>query len=289
MESTIKIIYVAGNGHSGSTILAMLLANDPSCFCGGELTFITRPGISDEYCSCGVTIGNCKMWRRIMASWESSREIDLERYSELRLRFERNRTLPLLMLNVLRPGKDFLDYCKATQSLFESIAEVSGATTIIDSSKGAARILILKRFSKLGVIHLCRNFTGVLNSNRRFTPKNIVKGYETDLHPVSPGRTLFNWLSNNLLVSLFSVSVPKCRIHYRQLVNGQIGDLCDLGCDISTSPDESFSADHMLAGNGLRLRTIKLDATLGFRYEQLTKSQLRWAPIIDKVFWFWSK
>ena len=284
-----EIIYIAGNGHSGSTILAMLLGQSKSHFCAGELTFITRSGILDEPCSCGSKIGRCETWQRIMSRWASKRQISLEHYHQLRYRYERNRTLGVLLLNAVWPSKDFVEYCRATQTLFDAIGEVTGATTVIDSSKGASRILVLKRFTKPKVIHLCRNFTGVLNSNSRFTPKDIEKGFEKDLHPTPPARTLFNWLSNNLLATVLSLGVPRCRVHYRHMVNGELSVLRDAGYEISTSLGDDFASEHMFAGNGLRLRTIKLDSTLGFRYGELSDRQIRFASIVDKLFWFWAR
>jgi hypothetical protein len=283
-----EIIYIAGNGRSGSTILAMLLELDDSRFCAGELTFITRPGISEEPCSCRATIGTCEMWQAIMASWGVSRQISLARYAELRHAFELNRRLPRLLLNVLWPGRDFLDYCKATRSLFEAIGEITGAKVIIDSSKSPGRIMVLRRFSSLSVIHLCRDFSGVANSYLRASPKNVEKGIETDLNPIPPRRTFVIWLLNNVLTTLLSVGVRRCRLSFQRLVIGQFGVLADLGYEVSVSPDESFSADHMLAGNKLRLNTAKLDSDRGFSYERLTASQSRFASWVDRVFSFWT-
>jgi hypothetical protein len=191
-------------------------------------------------------------------------------------------------LNVLWPGRDFLDYCEATRSLFEAISAVTGAKTIIDSSKSAARIMVLRRFSNLSVIHLCRDFSGVANSYLRASPKNIEKGIETDLNPIQPRRTLFIWLKNNVLATLLSLGIRRSRLSFRQLVKGQFEVLADLGYEVSVSPDQSFLAEHMLAGNKLRLSTVKLDSARGFLYERLTANQSRFASWVDRVFWFWT-
>lgn len=284
-----KIIYIAGNGHSGSTILAMLLGNDKSRFNAGEMNFITRPGILTELCSCGTTIGQCETWQRIMETWASSRQISFARYRELWSRFERNKTLPRLLFNMLWPSQNFRDYCAATLAFFEAIKEVTGVETIVDSSKSPARILVLRRISKPRVIHLCRNFTGILNSGLRFAPKNIERGVEADLHPTPPGRALLIWLSNNLIVSVLSIGIRRCVVHFRHLVTGQVDSLRELGCELNNSPEEPIFADHMFAGNSIRLRRNKLDPELGFRYSRLTPRQRRFGLFIDRVFWFWSR
>ena len=52
----------------------------------------------------------------------------------------------------------------------------------------------------------------------------------------------------------------------------------------------SFSADHMLAGNVIRLRkSVEIDPDLGFKYSNLTKGQVRFGAFIDRLFWFWAR
>jgi len=284
-----QIKYIAGNGHSGSTLLDMMLGNGEFFFSGGELINIARESISGEYCSCGSTIGECRMWRKVMASWASSRSVSMAEYRKLRQRYELNETLPRLMLNMIRPSRDFLAYCAATQSLFESIQKVTNSQVVIDSSKSAARILILKRFSNLTVYHLCRNFTGVMNSLNRYSPRNLKEGIEADLHPTPPHRALMQWVLNNFLVSLLSIGVRRHRVHYRQMVTESNATLRKLGDEFQVRAEQKYSADHMLAGNVIRLRkNIELDPGVGVCYGNLSKRQIRFGALIDRVFWFWA-
>ena len=285
-----RVIYIAGNGRSGSTLLDMMLGSGEHNFSAGELTFITREGISQEYCSCGATIGECWVWRKVMELWSSSLSISSARYQILRKRYERNKSLPKLIFNIVWPGKDFLTYCAATQSLFEAIQNVTKARVIIDSSKSASRILILRRFSDLTVIHLCRNFTGVMNSVNKFSPKNIEEGIEEDIHITPPWRALINWILNNFLVSILSVGIRRHRIHYGQMVRNTNDVISTLGDEFQVPTEGGFSADHMLAGNVVRLRkNVAVDSGVGFRYANLSNRQLLFGELIDTIFWYWAR
>ena len=61
-NKNIKVLYIAGNGHSGSTLLDIVIGSNPSIFSAGELGFITRPSIWEEFCSCGTKISECTLW-----------------------------------------------------------------------------------------------------------------------------------------------------------------------------------------------------------------------------------
>lgn len=48
LEKPYEVIYVAGNRHSGSTLLDTIIGSDSEAFSSGELNFICREGISQE-------------------------------------------------------------------------------------------------------------------------------------------------------------------------------------------------------------------------------------------------
>ena len=284
-----KVIYVAGNGHSGSTLLDMILGDCEGYFSAGELTHITRKSIFDEYCSCGKIIKECPVWKEIVACWSLSSPVSIEMFRILRHRYERNKTLPRLLVNLVRPSKEFLLYCEANKVLLDAIQSVTGASVIVDSSKSATRIPILKRIADVRVIHICRNFTGVMNSVNQFRPKNLKKGIEEDLQPLSSRRAFVIWLLNNMLVLLLGSKTEQYRISYRQLVSDPDKSLGRFDSKYSGLKAKTFSPEHMLAGNVIRLRrNLKLDSNLGFSYRNLSKKQLRLGMLVDRVFYFWS-
>lgn len=69
-----KIIYIAGSGHSGSTLLNLLLGQHPSCVALGEVhqvlkesrfTGLDHQKTHQALCSCGNSIDNCQLWKTV--------------------------------------------------------------------------------------------------------------------------------------------------------------------------------------------------------------------------------
>src|SRR5690554_3151258 len=180
-NNNLKVIYIAGNGHSGSTLLDIIIGSSPNIFSAGELTCITRDSIFEEYCSCNQLIKECSIWSEIVKIWLETSPVNLEDYKKLRWKFERNKTTVRTLSSRFMPSQDFKTYCIATRLLFEAIQKVTGKNIIVDSSKSPQRIAILSKIVDLKVIHLCRNAKGVLNSAKKSSKKDIKAGIETDL------------------------------------------------------------------------------------------------------------
>lgn len=283
-----KILYICGNGHSGSTLLDIVLGSPKDSFSAGELTFITRDSIMDEYCSCGNKISNCILWNEIIHRWESKRKISYKEYQRLRLKFERNKMSLNTLWNKFYPSDSFEKYIDATKHLFASIHEVTGATTIIDSSKSPTRIAILQKVADLEVIHLCRDFKGVLNSAKRSSKKNIEAGIEVDNPAKKTFKVLMDWIITNFFSEVFSFGVKSNKLKYKNFV--QKGDsLSFIQPELDNIREREFySADHMLAGNVIRLKKgVKINPNLGFSYGRLSKRQKSFSNVINSAFWFW--
>lgn len=288
-DSSIQVIYIAGNGHSGSTLLDMILGSNEGCFSAGELTFITRDTIMEEYCSCKELIPECEIWSEVISLWEQNREISYQEYQELRLRFERNKTTFRALINKYRPSEDFKQYCKATLQLFKAIQEVTGQSVIIDSSKSPQRITVLSKIVDLQVIHICRNFTGVFNSSKGSSTKNIELGIEADNPPGRTWKTIVEWIFTNFAVEMFRIGEKAQKVSYKNFVRNprtlrRVHPLLR-----NFDGDKSFSASHMMAGNVIRLKkNLRIDPEIGFRYKKLNNRQLRTGEVMDKLFRFWT-
>ena len=260
----LSIVYIAGNGHSGSTLLDMIIGSAPKCFRAGEITHFARDGISHEYCSCGSTVRNCEVWQSVYESWKTSQRLTVEDYHQLDFRFERNKTLPRLLKNLISPSSDFQAYIESTETLFKAIQAVTGASLIVDSSKSAARILILGSFSDVKVLHLTRKFTGVMHSLTRFHPRDLTKGVRVHLHPTRPLRALRDWVLNNALVLVLSIGVERHLIHYSELIRDPSSVLSMFDADFSNITERNLAPPHMIAGNMIRLsKDVRLDPKIG--------------------------
>jgi len=288
-DPSIKVVYITGNGHSGSTLLDMILGSNEGYFSTGELTFITRNTIMKEYCSCQKVISECEVWPKVFELWEAEREISYSRYHEMHWQFERNKRTFQALINYIWPSSIFKQYCRATLKLFQAIQKVTGCSVIIDSSKSPQRIAVLSKIVDLEVIHICRNFTGVLNSSKGSVSKNIEAGIETDLPPRRTWKVILDWIFTNIAAEIFSIGVSSQKVFYKNFVKTpkSLGEIHPLL--IRLTSERSFSASHMLAGNVIRLKKdLKINPEIGFQYKRLSARQLSFGKSIDKLFPFWS-
>jgi len=145
-----KIIYIAGASHSGSTLLDMMLNAHPEMISVGEVLDLNRVkyrtsgAIKATRCSCGARgLLRCKFWARVNAWIEktygkSLADLDVDNY--------------------LPRDED----PEPNSVLFRAISQVSGKEFVVDSSKSPRRLDYLLRHTKLDVhpIHLIRDPRG---------------------------------------------------------------------------------------------------------------------------------
>lgn len=288
-NSSFEVIYIAGNGHSGSTLLDIIMGSVQGCFSAGELTYITRDTIMNEYCSCRKKVPECEVWSEVVKEWEAKREISYKQYQQYRLNYERKKTFFRALINYYRPSKGFMEYCKATLQLFQAIQKVTGCSVIIDSSKSPQRIIVLSQIVKLKVIHLCRDFTGVLNSSKKSSVKDIRAGIEEDNPPGRTWKVTLDWITTNLAAEIFSSGLNSRKVFYQEYVT-KPESLQHVHPILNTLDfKQSFSVPHMLAGNILRLKDkLKINSEIGFRYDNLTGRQFNFAKIVNNLFPYWS-
>jgi len=189
--SRVQVLYIAGAGRSGSTVLNAVLGAHPECIEVGELTNLVEHGwIQELYCACGQRAPECPFWDAVRQEWRRRLgEEDLVRYRELQGRFERLRRLPLVEIESHLGSRSFHEYAARTEALFTAIRTVSGRSTVVDSSKGPVRALCLSRMPGLDVamVHLVRDGRGVAYSLLRSYGKDVAGGIQRDL----PGRSVY--------------------------------------------------------------------------------------------------
>ena len=71
-----KVLYIAGVGRSGSTLLERMLGAVPGAVNTGELNAIfSRVSQQDQRCGCGEPFSECPFWREVGAEafggWEA--------------------------------------------------------------------------------------------------------------------------------------------------------------------------------------------------------------------------
>ncbi|WP_152968815.1 hypothetical protein [Ardenticatena maritima] len=131
MQKTIKVLYIAGSGRSGSTILGQLLGEIDGFVNLGEVRYLFNERMQKRNlpCSCGATPEMCEFWARYINS--IPRELCLWSTKRLRLL-----TLPNLMLGSQLTGQANLkEFLNVVEKLYFEMARDTGARVFIDTSK----------------------------------------------------------------------------------------------------------------------------------------------------------
>jgi hypothetical protein len=65
----VDVLYIAGEGRSGSTILGGLIGEYPGFFHVGELHYLWEKGLSENrLCGCGQKFLTCNFWCEVLAA-----------------------------------------------------------------------------------------------------------------------------------------------------------------------------------------------------------------------------
>lgn len=166
----VRVLYIAGAGRSGSTILARVLGELPGFCVTGEPYYVWQEGFhEDRRCGCGERFSECSFWSAVIAGLTAAAgEVDSGRFLALQGRVARTRHIPLLAIPPLRRRllRRNPAYLPTLEKLYQSLRGVSGARVIIDGSKFPSYAVILgqSRAIDLSVVHLVRDSRAVAHS-----------------------------------------------------------------------------------------------------------------------------
>jgi hypothetical protein len=167
-NNNIKVLYIAGWGRSGSTILAKILGQIEGFFHGGELRTIWIDGLKPKgICGCGLPVKECPVWTSVFEKgFGGLGQINPQEITKLRLNSE-PKTQEVLLANLL-PGiksrlKSRLDsYTKVLNNLYQAIQDTTGSRVIVDDSlhPGYAYTLSMMPNIDLYLVHIIRDARG---------------------------------------------------------------------------------------------------------------------------------
>ena len=156
-QPTIKprVLYITSRGHSGSTLLSLLVSGHSQVVSAGELKMLSNPDPQRRLCSCHRQVpSQCPFW------------------SAVEQRVKEQLGCSLDQLQLVDEGDD-ATFRSHNEALFAAIAQVSGSALIVDSSKSLPRLLRLLSVEAQGAafelhpVHLHRGPFGSMNSARK--------------------------------------------------------------------------------------------------------------------------
>jgi hypothetical protein len=162
VSSPVKVVYIAGWGRSGSTILDGILGQIPGIVSVGEIKFIWERGyLQNRRCSCSEPFLSCPFWTETLRL--ALPDADLGQVTALDRASRRTRTrhLPMMLLPgaLKRYARDLDWYREALLKLYRAVLEVGSGDMVVDSSKFPSYAFLLRQIPEfdLRVIHLVRD------------------------------------------------------------------------------------------------------------------------------------
>ncbi|HEX2052650.1 MAG TPA: sulfotransferase [Actinomycetota bacterium] len=271
----VTVLYVAGTGRSGSTLLGNMLGQVPGAFSGGEINNLFKRGIlEDWYCGCGHRFSSCGVWQAVLGEAFGPLGTDVEAMVAAGDRLNRVRRIPRLLASRGKPGTlgpAAPEYLANLDRLYRGISGATGSRMIVDVSKSPSYGYLLGTLPsvRLHVIHLVRDPRGTAFSWRRKRLRSD-GARERYMQRMSLPKSAALWSVWNLAAeAMWSRSgVPYLRLRYEDLMSDPAGALRaalnlagvqHASLDFVGAGSVRLDACHTISGNPMRLATGELE------------------------------
>ena len=285
MTDKIKVLFIAGNGRSGSTLLGVLLGQVPGFFNVGEVRRVWDEFNSEHdaalgserICSCGAPFRICPAWTAVFReAFGGMDAVDRRALSVSSWKFSMHKRLVApTMREVAFPWeREELDtFLSALDRLYRAIPAATGSRLVVDASKWpmyGAMVSMLPSV-EMYVLHLVRDPRAVAFSWTR----SKVKPGEMYIPPQNVLKTTGYWVAVNPAVERFwnSESNPRyMRMTYESFVREPRPSLERIlefvgepGLELPMRGERTMMVDatHSVAGNESRAArgelTLRLD------------------------------
>ncbi len=287
----VRVLYVAGSGRSGTTVINTVLGQLPGAFAAGELRYLWHRGVVEDHrCGCGRPFSACPVWSAVMADLAPLDAAEAEAVAQRLLRRLRILRLPLLLGRRLlrRPAVPPHPDDDRIAALYRSIATHTGASVIIDSSKLPPYGLLLQALPGLDVrvLHVVRDPRATAFSWRRTKPTQDTSA-GTLMPRMDLGKSSVLWLLWNLLADLLwpSRRPDTLRFRYEDFVAQprrhmvEVAELAGLPAAALpfVSDDEvTLAPTHSVAGNPNRhtTGTVRIRGDMEWRASMPSRDRL---------------
>jgi hypothetical protein len=310
-EKDFSILYISGFGRSGSTLLDRILGQVDGFFPVGELRNVPeRFYLAKWSCGCGKPLRDCRFWAKVFdKAFGGYDNFMADRFFQLR---EMN-TRPLRMLSMAagwphggRAEAYAREYVEMIDALYSAIAEVSGSSVLVDSTKFPSQGYIYARYGKRPIrfVHLVRDPRAVAFSWQR--PKVLVDSPDQRTMYTYPVlKTALHWDYMNIMSEIlpYQVGAKSMRLRYEDLVETpsvHLKRVLDFaGANSSNLPLQGERTvviesgdDHTMSGNPNRMTSGELELKLDDQWrekasrETINTIQILTAPLMLRYGYF---
>ena len=260
----VRVLYFAGSGRSGTTVVSNILGQLPGAFAAGELRYLWQRGVEqDHLCGCGEPFSACPVWTAVMARVRAGGERDEPAIGRRLLGRLRMARLPGVLLRdaLGRTALPAHPDDAALTDLYRAIADETGADLVIDDSKLPPYGLLLSQQPgiELYVVHLVRDPRATAFSWLRSKPtRDTAAGAQMQQQETWKSSVL--WTVWNLtVVRLWKDDDPRvCRVRYEDLIADPVGQLGRVAAMVGADPADlpfvgpdrvRLAPTHSVAGN----------------------------------------
>ena len=266
-----KVLYIAGAGRSGSTVLGQVLGGVEGFFTVGELFYLWDRGlVENRLCGCGEFFKECPFWREVLErSFGGVDRIDAEGMLHLREQSVSNRQLLFMSARERqRALARAAHYLESLETLYHGVRHASQSKVIVDTSKSPAYCFGLDSIPSIDVyvVHLVRDprataYSWWVRKKRQPASENRPSRYMTRHKPI---KTSLIWDAYNLLVEkTWANEIDRYMfLRYEDFVEdpqGVLGDILrfvdeeDSETPFTSEREVSLSVNHVFSGNPSRL------------------------------------
>lgn len=225
MHDQIRVLFVAGTGRTGSTLIGNLLGSIDGAVSVGELRQIWKRGFGENWsCGCGELFHRCPFWQAVTTEAFGTRtQLELERLRDSErelLRLRNSWRWPGWVTDPNRVHSRHAHYTEMTSALYAAVAAVAESKMIIDSSKTPSYGAFLMTLPQvdLRLLHLIRDPRATAYSwlNPKPSPD---RGSEGTMDRMGSRKSALLWAWWNDLASRLwpdGSEIPTIRVRYEE-------------------------------------------------------------------------
>ncbi len=244
------VLYIAGLGRSGSTLLADILNSVPGVVSVGELPTFWQHGWRDDWrCNDGTRFSSAPVWQAVLRDWALTHpDLPPDRALALANRVWRRRH-GLAALSRCPPRhwpKDLRLYRGMFETIYGSLAQHTGARVLVDSGKVPFHAALLAGSDRVAfrLLRLTRDPRAVSHSRRRHKRNLNTGGAGTDWMMRQSGLRLgLRWVWTDLQMRMIQTQTPVLTLRYEDLVADPHRAVLPLLRSLDLSPSQGFLAD----------------------------------------------
>lgn len=274
--NSLKVVFIISSGHSGSTLLNLLLGSCGKISSIGEIKRLHNyleedTKLNNLDCTCGAIVNNCSFWNQVLEGAGGKKQF-------------------------LTPLDNEEGFAERNLRLIKSISDVTGNKIICDNSKNIDRLdkILQIRGLNVNIIHLIRDGRAVAYSFKRKEEKirnsgnkylEEMKYLGKDIKMYDYNRSLSKWAQyNDKVKKKYGHLACYQQIKYEDLVEQPLQSLNKIFYNIGAPkvdeiPEFKHENVHSIGGNRMRFEF----GFTGIESDNSYKNQITWHEWISST------